>query len=120
MWPRMAGRHVPFQPRLRLVLRILLQFVSDVLVDGLRALGGGDEIVSHDAGLQSALVAVERGAPGVVGIRLTDRSGGAARRWSGCRYSNMAVCASAMLDLPAFENAHARRKKRCAWASPGP
>src|SRR5262249_23713808 len=60
---------VLLQPRLGLILGILLEFVSNIPVDRRRALLSRDEIVAHDARFQGSLFAVQSGSPRVVWIR---------------------------------------------------
>src|SRR5258708_40009548 len=56
--------NVLFQVLFRLIDRVLLQLVLDVLVNGLSAIHW-NEIVTHNAHLKSALVAINGGAPRV-------------------------------------------------------
>src|SRR5439155_10436408 len=62
-----SGSDVLLQIFLGLVFRILLQFVSDVLVESF-AFAQRRKIVAHDAGLQGAFVAVNSSSPRIFWI----------------------------------------------------
>lgn len=63
-----GGRHVTFQVFFGLVFRVLV-----ILVEGLAlgrfALALGNKIVLMDIGLERSLVAVDKGRPGIFGVR---------------------------------------------------
>src|SRR5205807_10217061 len=80
------------------VLRILIQFVDNVLMNGTLAFCRRVEIVTVHAGLQCALVAVKGCAPGILRVRSIP-PGTVLHTIFRSSYSNVASCVSVMLAL---------------------
>src|SRR5688572_5042540 len=61
-------RDMPFEGLFRLIFRILLKLVLYVAMNRLGAFFNRHVVVAHHAGLECPFVAVERGAPWILGI----------------------------------------------------